>query len=167
MRPAYDDDYVQPVPAPRCPSGVKAAARIWTIMGVLRLLALAALLVLTLGGPASAQKAAPSVPGVAVGVLVALILISAGRQTVKGNAKDTLGYGIASLILGLLGVGAVFLEISMLNRLGSLPEPVVLGMFMDILVAGLGGIALMVAGMLAISGRDAYRAWRQGSVAAG
>jgi hypothetical protein len=162
MRPTYNHDNALPAPAARCPSGVRAAARIWTIMGVLQLLTLAFVLVVTLGGPASAQKAAPHVTQVLLGVLFGVVLLMAGRQTKRGTATDTMGNGVGSLLIGLLNLAYAYMLSKALADASSLPEPVVLASMVGAAVGGLGGLALVVAGALAISGRDDYRAWRQG-----
>lgn len=164
MQSVHEFDHSHSVPMTRCPSGVKIAARIWIAMGILQLLALGLVLMMTLGGPASAQKMAPSATQILLKVIFGVILIMVGRQTSKGTAKDTQGNGVASIILGLINLGFAFLQVRMLAGSSSIPEPVALTLLAGGAINTLAGIALLGAGLLAIRGRDAYRAWRQASL---
>jgi FtsH-binding integral membrane protein len=145
------------------PSGVRAAARIWMIMGILLLLALAFLLVVTLGGPASAREASPSMFTVIWRALFCIVLVVVGRQTSKGTAIDTMANGVASLVLGLATLVVAYMQASVFTGPAHLPDPVMLAYLVGAVIGGLGGIALVVAGLLAINGRDAYLAWRRGA----
>ena len=95
-------------------------------------------------------------------MLFGVVLVTAGRQTRKGTATDTTANGVGSLLIGLLNLGFAFTQARVLTGSPSLPEPVMLAFGVAAAVGGLGGIALVVAGILALSGRDDYRAWRQG-----
>jgi hypothetical protein len=76
---------------------------------------------------------------------------------VRGTAKGTLGNGIGSIFFGLLWAGMTIFTIGAVVRL---PGVNVTMMVISGVVSGLLALGLMVAGTLAIMGRDAYREWR-------
>jgi hypothetical protein len=128
------------------------------VFGALILLngAILLLFLLALSGPAPAEARGGVMAGaVCGGLFVALIggvFIHVGVTTLGGTAKDTLGNGIGSIIFAaLIGGGGVV----RLVALGANWVELISG-----LVNMLGGAALLVAGILALVGRDGYRAYR-------
>jgi hypothetical protein len=159
-----DDDYPEDLPAGGAPfpTSVAAAGVIWIVIGSLILLNGAAnLVVSTAAAPAaggSGAYAAGSVCGVLFIVLFGAAFLFVGVQSVRGTARDTLGNAIGSLVFALLygGIGVVALVGGAVVG-GAAGTIAMIGAF----IAILGGIALLSAGVLALVGRDAYKAWQR------
>jgi hypothetical protein len=82
--------------------------------------------------------------------------IHAGRQTLKGAARDTLGNGVGSLFFALGGLGLSALAF------GGSVRPL---NWAEIAVAsfiGICALGLLAAGLLALAGRRSYCVWRLG-----
>jgi len=94
---------------------------------------------------------------------VGIAFLVCGHQTVTGKAKDTLGNGVGSMILGslqMLGAAAIAVGGALGGQNGGPqgpPRELMLGI--AVMVGALGG-TLIVAGILALAGRSAYRDWR-------
>jgi hypothetical protein len=143
------------------PAEVMAAGIIWIVFGVLGIGSSALSLLIDVGTAANAgQGQAPSGRfGGGCGLLFAIAFLVVGIQTVKGTAKGTLANGIGSHVFGLLYAGLGVLLIV----LATLPQtqlPVELFYVLGAL-CGLLGIALLVAGLLAVAGKQAYEDWRR------
>jgi hypothetical protein len=140
---------------------VLAAGVIWIVFGSLVLLnfALTMLILLAFTPP---ELRGPIMSGaVCVGLIVALfggVFIHVGVQSISGTAKDTLGNGIGSIIFGALigGLSLVALLGTAAVRGGNVGGGV-LQAAINLVVAA----ALLAAGVLALIGRDGYRAWRR------
>jgi hypothetical protein len=165
-RDDYDDDPPRRRNAP-LPGGVRAAGIIWISIGALGL----ATAVLSLVGNLAMQGGGG--PGGPVPILCSFVCFAAipavflmvGVQTVKGTAKGTLGNGIGSIIFGLLALSVPVSVGWIIGRAaagGGLPGGGGLDTLMLIVfgVYVVLGLALFVAGGLAIAGRDAYTEWR-------
>lgn len=130
-----------PLAAPKFPGIVMAAGIIWIIFGgliLMSLLAVAVLIpILVRGVDAGAALAGLASVAGCLG-LFGGVFVMVGVQTVRGTAKDTMGNGVGSILFGLLN-----------------------GMNFDLQGGGLG-LALVVAGILAIVGRADYKEWRRG-----
>jgi len=159
MRVGIGEEDQLPVDGPEYPRTVHIAGVIWIVFGSLILLNAAINPLLTFGMAAGggAQTAGGGCP-VVIGVLVGAVFIHVGVQSTRGTAKDTLGNGIGSIIFGLLngGFGALLL-------VGAVAAGGTAGLIVGILggVNLLGGIGLLAAGVLALVGRDEYKAWRR------
>jgi hypothetical protein len=84
-------------------------------------------------------------------------------QSVTGTAKDTLGNGIGSIIFAaILGGLAILLLVVVVGAraVGAPTTPTWLGL-LGMVVYGLAAAALLVAGILALAGREGYRAYRR------
>lgn len=154
-----EDDYVSP---PTFPAIVKLAGIIWLCVGALSALNMAISFILGGVNKAGLGGGPGCCPGLIAGV-VAFAFLHTGYQTVIGKAKDTLGNGIGSIVLGLLqllgalliGVGGILAKNQGAN---GPPEEV----FVVIAaIAGVLGTALVAAGILALAGRSQYRVWRE------
>jgi hypothetical protein len=119
------------------PGVVTAAAIIWIVFGGLGILGQ---LFTLLAGRFS---------GI-VGLLIAIGFLVAGIQSLTGKSKDQLGNGIGAIVIGALSLLVGF-AVAGFARNG-----VVLGLIL--LQAG----AMITSGILALSGRSAYKAWRAG-----
>ncbi len=161
--PPYDDDYGPEsdyLEAPPFPGTVTAAGVIWIIYGCLVLLSLAATLfvifVLAANANVPAQANGAAVGGLVEGALLAMViygLIAAaflfvGVQSVRGTARDTLGNGVGSIILGVLGLGVVGLNAA-------------IGQYLQAAGVVVGAVLLLTAGILALVGRSPYKLWRR------
>jgi hypothetical protein len=165
MSPRYEeDDYEEDDRRAPFPSLVWCAGVIWILFGCLMLINAGCQVVLTAMNTAAAgQQANASNPGATgapfCGALFGIAFLFVGAQTVKGTAKDTLGNGIGSLVFGVLigSVGAL-LVVAALALTGALS--------LILLIAGginvFAGVGLLVAGILALAGREQYKAWRRG-----
>jgi hypothetical protein len=121
------------------PGVVKAAGIIWIVVGALGVLGQ----LLSLGGGFRPQNIA--------GLVISVAFLIVGIQTITGKAKDTLGNGIGSIVIGLLnGAFLVYVTSALPGALAGVAllfgAPVVLG-----LIAG---------GILALAGRARYKEWR-------
>ncbi|HEX3149089.1 MAG TPA: hypothetical protein VHR66_13495 [Gemmataceae bacterium] len=159
----YDDDDRPSRSSAKFPPGVKAAGIIWISFGALGLinivlqLAMAAGNAVAGGGPGGSPYT-----GVGCGVIIALVFLMVGIQTVKGTAKGVLGNGIGSIIFGVL-----YLSCGGLLLAGSGFVPAGADSTLLLAVGGIAllmGLALLLAGVLALMGKSAYEEWR---VAAG
>jgi hypothetical protein len=162
----WDRPEVVPVTPAPLPNSVKTAGIIWIVFGGLILLSFAVQALMQLA------FAPPERRGVAIGgtfcggLLVALFgggFIFVGVQTLTGTAKDTLGNGIGSIIFAaLLGGMAVLLMTLVLGAraAGAPADPVWVGL-MVMVIYGLAAAALLAAGVLALVGREGYRAYRR------
>jgi hypothetical protein len=136
------------------PTTVKAAGVIWIVFGCLILLNAAANLALSVG---RAQAAGGMCTGW-IAILFGAVFIHVGVQSIRGTARDTLGNGIGSIIFGLLngGIGALLLLGALATGRATALVPAIIGGIN--LVSSVG---LLAAGVLAILGREDYKAWRQ------
>jgi hypothetical protein len=139
---------------------VLAAGVIWIVFGSLVLLNfLFGVLVLMVLTPPELRG--PILGGAfCTGLIVALfggVFIHVGVQSISGTAKDTLGNGIGSIIFaGLIGGLGVFgLLAAGAARGGNWGGVVQAAIYLVV------GAALITAGVLALIGRDGYRAWRR------
>jgi hypothetical protein len=154
------------------PRSVWAAGVIWIIFGGLILLITLVNVVANLaltpsappGTPAGAQGAAAAAQGTGLvctllfGAFVGGVFVHVGVQSVNGTAKDTLGNGVGSMIFALLyGGWAVVALLAALVVGGTLGIILVIGGGVNII----SGVALLIAGILALIGRADYKAWRR------
>jgi hypothetical protein len=93
-----------------------------------------------------------------LGILLGGGFIYVGAQSVRGTVRGTLGYGIGSIILGLLslGFGGRFLVIASAEQ--GLERAISEVFGWTLIIAGAGPF---LAGGLALVGRSQYRMWRQ------
>jgi len=122
---------------PRPPRLVYAAGVVWCVIGAFGILG--ALVVNSMlpgiGGTISAM-----VPG-----LIALAFLYVGFGTVRGKTPDTLGNGVGSVAIGILGIVAV--SLSWFEGVAAVS-------------CVIQSLALLVAGWLALAERGDYRRWR-------
>jgi hypothetical protein len=159
VRDDYDDDDRPSRSTNKFPPGVKAAGIIWIAFGALGLIQ-AVLSLISAGAQAAGGGGPAGSPycGVGCGVLFALVFLMVGVQTVKGTAKSTLGNGIGSIIFGVL-----YLGLAAMVFVGSGFLPVGVDATMVIVmgaVVAVQGLALLLAGTLALMGKSAYEDWR-------
>jgi hypothetical protein len=156
----YDDDREPPIHhEPTFPGTVRTAGIIWIIFGSMILLNLLGMLLFVFGfavaGPGGNKEGA-IVGMLCGGALMALFggaFVYVGVQSVRGTAADTLGNGIGSIVFGLLNLGVGFLLVV------SQPQTVIAGG-----INCLVGVALFLAGILALAGRGPYRDWREANL---
>jgi hypothetical protein len=164
MRDNYDDedDDLSIRHETPFPSSVRAAGVIWIVIGALILFNAAVQLLVTVASASTPQGGgAYAVGGMCVVILLALFgaaFIFVGVQTARGTAQDTLGNAIGSIIFGLLngGSGIVFIASGLTRGGGAGAVLVIAG-----LVSAIATIALVVAGIVALMGRENYKAWRR------
>jgi hypothetical protein len=120
------------------PNSIWWAGMIWSATGVFALLTVAIL---------SLQTGTLRTPG---SVLGGLLFLYGGVRATTGTTPDTLRTGIASIALGIAWIAAGVL----MTNLGLGANG------MQLLLSGVMGGALILAGFLALSGRSSYRAWR-------
>jgi len=151
----YDDDEAD-LPAigrVEIPTSVRIAGIVWIVFGALILVN--PVINLLAGGGGGGDMVA-----VLIVILFGAVFINVGVQSLRGTAADTLGNGIGSIIFGVLnaGYGAM---IFVGAAVGGLP------MALAVVIGGisiLGGIGLLTAGVLALVGRQDYKAWRQANL---
>lgn len=169
--PTYDDD-LEPLPGDRPPPPfpplVMIAGVIWIGFGALGLIG--TVVSIGMAGAQAQQGGAGNAGSGCCGGLIAIAFLVCGYQTVKGTARDTLGNGIGSLLLGglylllagLVGFGGFLLGGGNQQNNAKADElKVVIAITGAIL--GVMGMLLVVAGILALAGRSAYREWREAS----
>jgi hypothetical protein len=165
MHDDFDRQEIEYGPESECPSGVKIAATVWIVIGSIILLnGLASLL---LSFATAAEGPGGPIGGFCGLLLAALfggVFIHVGLQSLQGTARDTLGNGVGSIIIGFLNLGGgVMVALAGLAAGG---PALVVGMITGI-ISLLGGIGLVVAGILALANRTQYKAWRKAKKAAG
>jgi tellurite resistance protein TehA-like permease len=79
---------------------------------------------------------------------IGAVFIRMGVRSVRGTASDSLGYGSVSAVFGFLYIGC-----GLLIAEGAEYMAAAGGLFL--------GSSLLTAGILAIVGRSAYKAWRE------
>jgi hypothetical protein len=167
-RGRYDEDDDRPPPFP---NAVLVAGIIWIGVGALNLIG-TVINLLSLGAnqPGGNQGAAGGAyGGVCCGGAIGIAFVVCGYQTVKGQARDTLGNSIGSMLLGLLqvlagiaimvfgGGGAAAAGAGGKNN--ALAGVGALGMVVGLFVAAMGS-SLILAGILGLAGRSAYQEWK-------
>ncbi len=105
-----------------------------------------------------------------VGIAFGIAFLFVGTQSVNGTAKDTLGNGIGSIVIGLLNAGlgavallgglALFTAIAQKNA-GPGADQAALIITITGGVGLLCGLGLILAGVLALMGRADYKAFRR------
>jgi hypothetical protein len=162
MREDVDEAEMGPVAGPEYPRTVRIAGFVWIFFGGLVLLGAALSLVMTaVVASGRAPEAAGGVCAVVFALFIGGVFVFVGIQSVQGTARDTLGNGIGSLIFGLiyLGYGVVMVLGGVAAAGTGLPGGAVLAIFGGVFV--LGGAGLLAAGVLALVGRQDYKAWRR------
>jgi hypothetical protein len=159
------------------PGKVRTAGIIWILFGALILLWL--LISFAFASPQDLGAITKAdLWQIALVGLVGVGFGYAGFRTVSGTAKDTLAYGIASIILGghmaLAGIYGglitVWHLVDSLHQGGDgfwRREHGFMGLF--VALAGISlpiGVGLLFAGILAIRARSQYKAWRRGGTQA-
>ena len=153
------------------PRLVRTAGIIWIVFGSMLLINA----VVSLGASGAAVRAGENTGGgscggvVGIGFGIAFIIV--GWQSLKGTAKDTLGNGVGSIIIGALYAvgGAVVLVLGLgmytLISQGKATAPNVDQAALLVTVSGgvllLSGLGLILAGVLALMGRADYKAYRR------
>lgn len=143
-----EDDRRRVVPYP---SMLRNAGYLWVIFGLIILVNGGINVMMSVGGAGGADQDA-KVAGGTCGILVVALLggvfIHVGMQSINGTARDTMGNGIGSMIIGLLqaGGGVVYLRADMM-----LPA----------VVSFVGCAGLMAAGVMAILARADYQEWKK------
>lgn len=160
----FGDETRRPGGAATLPSTVYAAGVVWIVFGCLILLnSLVTLFVPAPQPQPGENQPAPNVCPVLIGVLFGVVFIHVGLQSVKGTAKDTLGNGIGSIVIGLGngGFGALMV-------VGGLALGGTVGLIACVGggISVLCGLGLLTAGALALVGRADYKAWRRSEKAA-
>jgi hypothetical protein len=149
MRPPDEDDVGE---EPAFPPAVRAAGIIWVVAGALILLSLGANVLMSLGSSGAAPAEGAYFAGqVCGGLFVAVFgaaFIFVGVQTAAGAARDTTGNAVGSILLGLLNWAGAALNGAE-------------GRFVTAGLAFVCGAALLVAAVLALAGRGAYKEWRR------
>jgi hypothetical protein len=141
------------------PQQIRLAGAIWLLFGSLLLLSAAGLI----GAAFAASGSRPSslvTDGVQalVHILVGAILTRMGMKSRRGTARDTLVYGIGSVVLGLPFVGLAGMSVVFIIQAGgSVP---LIGWLMGTLSI-LAALGLVGAAVLALAGRSTYKKWLQ------
>jgi hypothetical protein len=147
---------------PAYPTTVTIAGIVWMIYGGLILLNLLLSVGVLLPGSGQAHRIddGDRIHLAALGCSGALILLIGifgvgffvvGLQSVRGTARDTLGNSIGSIILGLICFGLAAIEAHIGHMIGA-------G------ITFLVGVGLVAAGVLALTGRAAYKRWRKAEI---
>lgn len=145
------------------PGGAKAAGIIWIGFGSLGILSNIVSIAVTAGQ--AAAGGGQQYGGVGCGILIAIAFLIVGIQTVKGTAPSMMGNGIGSLIFGALYLicGAILLAGGgVLAARGGGGAGAPAGGLIMILAAIpiVLGLALLLAGVLALMNKTAYEDWR-------
>jgi hypothetical protein len=141
---------------------MKGAAMVWVIVGGFGFIHMVAWLALVgenriAGLPVGCIPSGPV--ACCCGGLVGLPYLIAGYRALTGRAGDPQGYGVVSILLGLLQLvaSAVYGLAGTDAQNGKVPG----ALFVLSAILGVFGTALVVAGGLALAGRSAYREWRR------
>ncbi len=151
---------------PRLPGTVRAAGIIWVVFGALILLSggLQILSQLVLAPPQARGSAiAGSLCSAIFVAFVGGVFVHVGIQSLGGMAKDTLGNGIGSIIFAAIIGGLTLVAlVAIVAVQASRPQATgpVWAVLLALIINGLGAVALLAAGILALVGRQGYRAYR-------
>src|SRR4051794_41003528 len=108
-RDDYDDDAPSPRRGAPFPSGVRLAGIIWIGFGALGIIGALFNFAMSFGNAAAAQGrgagGAPNFCSLGCGLIIPIVFLMVGIQTVKGTAKGVLGNAIGSIVFGLLYLG--------------------------------------------------------------
>ncbi|WP_020474339.1 hypothetical protein [Zavarzinella formosa] len=152
----YDDE---PIVSPTFPKLVKTAGYIWIVFGSLILLSALVSFAIETATKADDPKNNPvgGVCSLIISVLFGAVFFHVGKQSISGEAKDTLGNSIGSIIFSLIysGIG-VMSVVAGLAMGGGAAGPIILGLVMAVCSLG-----LLVAGVMALMGRTQYKAWKK------
>jgi hypothetical protein len=159
-------------PEPRCSGSVLIAGVIWINVGSLILLVTLSCAVHALDLCPPEQDAAFVWAAVCLGLLLGLYgglaFLTAGFQTLRGTAPDTRSNGLGSLVVGMGLAASLFcagaaplVEFSnfLLGPTSMFRSPETRFLFLLFTAVGTG-LALMLAGLLALFGRAKYEAWQ-------
>ena len=94
------------------------------------------------------------------GGLVGVVFVICGHHTVTGKARDTLGNGTGSILLGILQLTVATLIASGVFNPGQGGNAQGRPVGGAVVVIAVVGAILFVAGVLALIGRSAFREWR-------
>ena len=158
MRERDDEDDELQYGRPEFPRAVQIAGIIWIVIGSLILLNAAAGLLLTFGTVGGGADRAGGVCPMLIGVLFAAVFLHVGIQSTRGTAKDTLGNGIGSILFGLPNAG---FGVILIGGAAVAGRPVGLILVLLGIVCLLAAVGLLAAGVLALVGRQQYKAWRR------
>ena len=168
--PRERDDDDLPSARREVPKLVRTAGIIWIIFGGLMLVTAVG----SMGMMGMAGNGAQGSCNGIVGILFGIAFLFVGVQSIKGTAKDTLGNGIGSIVIGALNagvgvfaiIGGLALSSVLAARTAPAPGQVTSDVALVLIVAGavniLSGVGLIVAGTLALMGRAEYKAYRHG-----
>jgi len=144
---------------PPFPATVRIAGNVLIVFGILVLIF--CVRVLVLGRVTRTADEGPVVILLLIVAVGGIFFILAGRQTLRGKVGDTLGIANWSIVIGLWpktgGVAAFVEHYAIGNQTGDnvLINPAILwGLTVS-------GIALTLAGILALVGRNEYLEWRR------
>jgi len=147
----------EPPQRPAPPGAIRAAGIMWIVMGVifcvsgcLNIVMSVALQVRQPNCPATGTEGCALCLSLGIGVG----LFMAGKNLIRGKAKDVLTTSILSLLLGLLY--AAIAVGSIIFIAGDAVLALIIG-GVSILIA----LGCFVPALLALSGRSQYRAWRR------
>jgi hypothetical protein len=138
-----DDD--PPRRSPSYPVLLTAAGYVWIGFGLL-ILATAVFLFAVVGAVQGGVPGAGCMP--VFSLVVGIVFLHVGRQSINGAAKDTLGNGIGSMIIGLLQLGSGFTYYRAGENLAAACQ-------------AFACAGLVVAGTLAVVARHDYLEWRR------
>lgn len=154
VEPSDDDLDVAYGDEPPYPPLVTAAGWIWIAFGCIVLLNMVLIVLLSFAagaGRGGAEGASTIGGGLCIAIVVGLfgaVFLHVGNQSVRGTARDTLGNGVGSMLFGLFYFGGAAAQTA-------------IGQIVQAGVAGLGGVLLLTAGLLALIGRGQYKLWRK------
>lgn len=176
---AYDEFEEAPVPVGRgasLPGIVKAAAIIWILFGCLGILGNIINIVTSAGNAANQPGGiGAALAGPMCGIVVSGVFLMAGINTLKGNARDTLGNGIGSIffaflqfgLAALMFLGAAFADKAIEEMKKDPNNPQITKEQIQTAATITGGILvgmsglLGLAGVLALAGRASYLDYRE------
>ena len=136
---------VQQNSPPLFPGGVRAAGIIWLVYGALRLVLLAVVLAHLATLPAGSVSLMLIAPALVIPLVIGLTFISIGRHTCRGAVSDVLGNGVGSI-----GIAIV---LSCMSYFLVSRQEFLIDVFFNSL--------LVIAGILALSHRKPFLAWKR------
>jgi hypothetical protein len=160
MRDDYGIRGDLPAGGPPYPKTVTAAGVIWIVIGCVFLLHAVVNLVLTIAGFGATRgfSTAQGMSVSAVGALFAAACLYVGVKSVRGTARDLLGNAVGSIIFALLGGGSGIAGVR--DGLEGEGPAAIIEVSAGAIVL-LVGLALLVAGVLALVGSKGCKAWRR------
>jgi fucose 4-O-acetylase-like acetyltransferase len=142
-----EDELASPV-GPAFPKTVSIAGIIWIVFG--------GWIILIAGLVYAVERPGATFPLSMWGFIFGAAFVYVGVHTVRGTARAMGGNGVGSIVLAVLILIHLF---SVVVALPNQKDAILVASIIDAGMATVGAVGFLAAGVLALLGRENYRAW--------